>query len=235
MTFLYKKIIKFFVFIILILAAYVGLIYKFPNLNFLEKKPIAIKDTGLIVQETKKIAQLFSCKFYSEIAIDSAKYSYTNKTDYKESIISLANLSKKVFDKKADAKESIKSYSTTKYKDSTLSAKIVLIASGSCYAGNDLDKLKIISSNKDSISVSIPHAKILNTIVNPSDFIIFYDDGNWTNDDVVAVKKRAREKIKTFALNNNIIEKANEKTLKLLTNFLQSLGYESVKVEFTNN
>lgn len=212
MTFIYRKLIKIALFLVLLLAVYIGICFKFPNLNFLAKKPMQIKDTALIVQETKKIAQLFACKFYSEIAIDSTKYLYTDNIDYKKSILS---------------------FSRSNYKDST-AAKIVLIASGNCYAGTDLDKMKIISSVKDSIILTIPNAQILNTVVNPSDFTIFYDDGNWSKDEVTAVKQRARAKIKSFALNNKIIQKANEKTLKLLTSFLQSVGYKSVKIEFTN-
>lgn len=234
MTFIYRKLIKIAVFLVLIIAVYIGICFKFPNLNFLAKKPMQIKETALIVQETKKIAQLFACQFYSEIAIDSTKYLYTDKIDHKKSLISFANLSKKVFDKKADLKESIKSYSRTQYKDST-AAKIVLIASGNCYAGTNLDKMKIISSIKDSIKLTIPNAQILNTVVNPSDFTIFYDDGNWSKEEVVSLKQRAREKINSFALNNKIIQKANDKTTKLLTSFLQSVGYKSVQIEFEDN
>ena len=131
-------------------------------------------------------------------------------------------------------KESITSYSRTQYQDST-AAKIVLIASGNCYAGTDLDKMKIKSSVKDSITLTIPNAQILNTVVNPSDFTIFYDDGSWSKEEVISLKQKAREKIKSFALNNKIIQKANDKTIKLLTSFLQSVGYKSVQIEFEDN
>ena len=231
MTFLYKKLIKIALLLVLIVAAYIAICIKYPNLNFLAKKPMQIKDTALLVQETKKIAQLFSSKFYSEIAIDSTKYLYTDEVDYKTSLLSLINTSKKVYNNKADLKESITSYSKTQYKDST-AAKIVLIASGNCYAGTDLDKMKIISSVKDSINLTIPNAQILNTVVNPSDFTIFYDDGNWSKEEVVDIKQRARKRIQSFALKNNIIEKANKRTLKLLTNFLESVGYKTIKIEF---
>jgi len=231
MTFLYKKLIKIIVLLVLIVAAYVAVCIKYPNLNFLAKKQIQLKNTAVVVQETKKIAQLFSCKFYSEIAIDSTKYLYTDKVDYKNSLLSFINTSKKVYDKKADLKESMSSYSKTQYKDS-IEAKIVLIASGNCYAGSDLDKMKIVSSVKDSINLTIPNAQILNTVVNPSDFTIFYDDGNWSKEEVVALKQRARKRIKSFALKNKIIDKANKRTLKLLTNFLESVGFKSVKIEF---
>ena len=95
--------------------------------------------------------------------------------------------------------------------------------------------MKIKSSVKDSITLTIPNAQILNTVVNPSDFTIFYDDGSWSKEEVISLKQKAREKIKSFALNNKIIQKANDKTIKLLTSFLQSVGYKSVQIEFEDN
>lgn len=208
---LYTKLIKIAVFLVLIIAAYVGLAYKFPNLNFLKKNEINIKDTKLVVEESKKIAQLFSSKYYSEIAIDSIKYITTEKIDLTKSILSLSN---------------------TSYKDS-LETKLVIIATGNCYASNDLNKIKILkTTEKKSCHFIVPKAEITNTVINPSDFNIFYDGGNWSEKEVQLLKHRAVTKIKALALKNGIIEKANERTLKLLTNFLKSAEYEKIEIEF---
>jgi len=208
---LYTKLIKIVVFLILIIATYVGLAYKFPNLNFLNKKEISIKDTKLVVEESKKIAKLFSSKYYAEIVIDSSKFITTEKIDLTKSILSLSN---------------------TSYKDS-LETKLVLIATGNCYASNDLNKIKISkTTEKKSCHLIVPTAEITNTVINPSDFNIFFDGGNWSEKEVQQIKHRAVKKIKSLALKNGIIEKANERTLKLLTNFLKSAEYKNIEIEF---
>ncbi|MCG8889020.1 DUF4230 domain-containing protein [Tenacibaculum finnmarkense] len=177
----------------------------------MSKKEINIKDTKLVVEESKKIAQLFSSKYYSEIAIDSSKFITTEKIDLKKSILSLTN---------------------TSYKDS-LETKIVLIATGNCYASNNLNKIKIIKTpEKESCHLIVPKAEITNTVVNPSDFIIFFDGGNWSEKEVQQIKHKAVTKIKTLALKNGIIEKANERTSKLLTDFLKTAEYKNIKIEF---
>jgi len=209
MIYIYSKLIKFSVFIVLITACCYGLITKFPNLNFLKTKPITLKNTALIIEESKKIAELFSAKYYSEIVIDSTKYVLTNKTNLKESILSLKNIS---------------------YQDS-IKTEIVIIAKGNCFAGNNLDNIKI-DKKIDTCSLTLPNAIILNTVVNPSDFDLFYDGGNWSKDEVQLIKEKASLEIKNFAIKNGILDKANQRTEKLLTDLLKSVGFKKVIIKF---
>jgi len=208
---IYTKIAKIVIVIVLLIVTYIGLAYKFPNLNFLSRKEISIKDTKLVVEESKKIAKLFSARYYSEIAIDSSKFIISEKIDLTNSILSLSKSS---------------------YKDS-LETKIVLIAKGNSYASNDLNKIKIIKTpKKESCHLILPRAEITNTVINPSDFSIFFDGGNWSEKEVQQVKQRAVTKIKLLALKNGILERANERTSKLLTGFLKSAAYKDIVIEF---
>ena len=208
---LFTKLTKTVVTLLLLIATYIGLSYMYPNLNFFKKKEVSIKDTKLVVEESKKIARLFSSKYYSEIAIDSSKYISTERIDLTKSILSFSNAS---------------------YKDS-LETEIVLIATGNCYASNNLNNIKIIkTSEKDSCHLIVPKAVITNTIINPSDFIIFFDGGNWSEAEVQEIKHRAVTRIETLALSNRILEKANERTSKLLTDFLKAAEYKNIKIEF---
>ncbi len=208
---LYKKIIKYLSIILILIGLYVGFCYKFPNLSFFKSNLITIQDTKLVVEESKKIAQLFSAKYYAEIVIDSTRFIKKNKIDIKNSILT---------------------FSTKSYKDS-IKEEIVIIASGNCYAGNDLNKTEILKDDKkNTCHLIIPNAEIFNTVVNPSDFNIFYEKGKWSKEDIQKVKSYGVEEIKKFALENGIIEKANNRTSKLLKDFLNSLGYENIKIEF---
>lgn len=148
------------------------------------------------------------------MVIDSTKYITVDKIDIKKSILSLSNSS---------------------YKDS-IKTKIVFIVSGNCYAGNELNKIKIIKTNeKKACHLILPNAKILNAVINPSDFNLFFDGGNWSEKEVQQIKSNAVKKIKLLAIENGIIKKANERTTKLLNNFLNSVGYEKITIEFKND
>ncbi len=211
MMIVYKKLIKYVSFILILIGLYIGLCYKFPNLSFLKNKPINIQDTKLVVEESKKIAQLFSAKYYAEIVIDSVRFIKKDRIDIQNSILSL---------------------SSKHYKDS-IKEEIVIIASGNCYAGNDLSKTEILKDDKkNTCHLIIPNAEVFNTVINPSDFNIFYEKGEWSKEDIQKVKSHGIDKIKKFALENGIIEKANNRTFKLLKDFLNTLGYENIKIEF---
>ncbi len=54
----------------------------------------------------------------------------------------------------------------------------------------------------------------------------------WSEKEVQQVKQRAVTKIKLLALKNGILERANERTSKLLTGFLKSAAYKDIVIEF---
>ncbi len=113
---------------------------------------------------------------------------------------------------------------------------LILIANGKCYAGTDLSKMtKEDIKITDSISceVSIPKAEILETIINPSDIEVFKSEGYWEKNYKATqkVKTEATEKLRKLALNNFILQKADQKALKIMTDFMHSIGYKNVNVQ----
>lgn len=116
------------------------------------------------------------------------------------------------------------------YKD-----KLILIAEGKSYAGTDLSKMKqedIKIIDSVSCEIIIPKAEILETIINPSGFRVFIEEGYWkTNYDAVQkVKKEAVDSLEQMAKSKDILAKADEKSVKMMKNFMQSLGYKNVNV-----
>ncbi len=111
-------------------------------------------------------------------------------------------------------------------------SKIILIARGTCYAGTDLatfDKKNI--EVKDSIcTITIPTAKIFNTVINPSDFEFFQDDGGWSFEETRNLKTFAVKLVEKQAIKYGILEKANERSKKLFEDFLKDKGYKEVIV-----
>ena len=112
-----------------------------------------------------------------------------------------------------------------------------IIGHGNCYAGSDLSTLtkEDITINDTSCTIRIEEAKIINTVINPADFIIFIDEGDWTPEEVQGLKKLAVEKVKASAIKNGILEKANRRTEKLISDFIKSIGFKEVKVVLIQN
>ena len=151
--------------------------------------------------------------------IDTTKTIYETKTNYTNSISNLFT-------------DSLNDQNT-EYIDSSLH-QITIIGNGTTFAANDLSRIsKEDIEIKDSICIiNIKSAEIVNTVINPSDFTIFIDEGNWNPKEVQDLKTIAVNKIESYAIKNEILEKADKRTKRLLVEFLKSIGFSIVKVNF---
>ena len=75
--------IKLIILGVLILGSYVGLCYFYPGLNPFHRNPLILKNTAVVIKESKKIAKLFSSTYYAEVVMDTTKLTIEVKTDYK--------------------------------------------------------------------------------------------------------------------------------------------------------
>jgi Protein of unknown function (DUF4230) len=94
----------------------------------------------------------------------------------------------------------------------------------------DLFFIMKIFIKKDSVSVLLPKVKILEAIANPSDYELFTEEGNWTPDEVNAVKVRAREKMIARSMQQGVLEKAAVKSKSIMESFLRSAGFKRIAV-----
>ena len=67
--------------------------------------------------------------------------------------------------------------------------------------------------------------------MNPSDFEVFSETGEWSSEAVTAVKVKARQKMIEKALHQGILNKANARSIALLENFLRGFGFKKVTVK----
>ena len=174
-----------------------------PKLDMFESKEIKLRETPLILEDIKDIAELFTATAYEEIFIDTTK-KVENST--------------------------LKMIFTLKKKHSE---RFVLIARGKCLAGTDLKEItdKDLIIKDSSITVRIPKAKIISTIVNPSDFDIYIDEGEWKISEVTKIKNYAAKRIEANAIKDGILVKAQDRTNLLLKNFFESIGFVNVTIE----
>lgn len=171
-------------------------------------KPVAIDETPVLIKDIKSIGQLITYSFYDEVVADSAVV--TRGSAFINAFNRLAPLP---LLPQADK-------------------ELVLIGRGKVLAGTDLSLLSdtgIVIKN-DTITLILPKPQIFTTILNPGNFEIFIEEGNWTNEEVMLVKLEAQRKIEAHALQQNILEKAGAKAKAVTKGFLENMGYKNVIV-----
>lgn len=149
----------------------------------------------------KSIAQLMTMSSYDEVVVDSAKSLST----------AIPGFGDEAIEKRP---------------------QLVVIANGQIIAGIDLQELddKKIYIAGDSVSVSLPAAKILDAIVNPSQYEIFIEEKGWEPAEVNALKVRARDFMIERSLRQGLLKKAGAKAKMIMENFLRSAGFKRINV-----
>lgn len=206
-----KRLTRFIVLMVLILIG----IYAMQRIKLLpsfaaifKSQTVEIENTVILVKEINNLAQLITISAYNEIAIDSTKKGWSLfNNPLIPGLLNLPNL------KKPDH-------------------KLVLIGKGKILAGVNLAKLtaRDVFLLKDSVSVILPGAEILQVILNPSGFEVFEETGTWTDDEVKAVKIKLRDKLVAYAMQENILQKAGSKAVALMETFLRAAGFKKVTV-----
>lgn len=205
-TFL-KKYIWIIAGILLIILLFTK-INLFPSIkNFFKSQPVVIEPTPIIIQEIKSLANLITVVFTDEVVMDSAQIG--------KSLPSFLPI-----DIGATLLPSVK--------------KLVIIGRGKVVAGTDLSGMKNsdVSVIDDSVHLIIPHAIILQTILNPSDYETFIEEGKWSEEEVTALKIKIRNKISSQAIAENIPGKADARSKIILENYLMNTGFKKVSITF---
>jgi hypothetical protein len=110
--------------------------------------------------------------------------------------------------------------------------RLILIARGEVIAGFDLNRLERTSlSIKDkSVTLVLDSPRILDVIVNPSDYQVFVQEGNFTFDEVTEYKERAKRTIAVNAIRKKILDKSAIQGQKIIEWFFRLLGYEKIDI-----
>jgi hypothetical protein len=176
--------------------------------DIFKAKPVVIDETPVLIKEIRSIGQIITATAYAEVVIDS---------------VVVTNASRII--------NSINAVSPFPVLPSS-QKQIVIIAKGKILAGTDLNLLtnESLKVSKDTVWLQLPRTKIIDAIMNPSDFETFEEKGTWTNEEVTAVKLRARQKMIDRAIDQNIIEKASTKSKSVMEGFLRAAGFKTVIV-----
>jgi hypothetical protein len=179
-----------------------------PNwLNPFAAKEVVIDETPVLIEEMKSIAQLMTLESRDEVVIDSTEF----LGGIHSSPFAIINPALIVPAKRT----------------------LVLIGKGKIIAGVDLKEIKDsdIVISKDSVHLFLPKAKILDAIINPSDFETFDEKGVWTAAEVQVLKAKLKEKLVNRFVQQNNLAKANDRAILVMQNFLRAVGFKKVQVE----
>lgn len=113
--------------------------------------------------------------------------------------------------------------------------EIALIVKGTVRVGFDLRKMdtKVISDT--AIAITLPEAKILDVITNPSDCETFVETGKWSHKQVTKYKDVARERIRNHAVANGILKDAEKNGIDRLKLLFMGLGFKQVDIAVEND
>jgi hypothetical protein len=201
---------------LVIAAVALVIIFLFQKINWLpsfknifKSQPILIEETPIIITEINALAQLITITFTDEIVMDTAKIG-----------------------------NGIPSLLPTNIGTMLVPGmdRLVIIGRGKVLVGTNLKDIqeKDIQVTGDSIHVLLPHAKILKTIMNPSDFETFDEKGNWNEDAVTALKIKIRNQINKHAIQQKILQKADTRCKNIIETFLRNTGFKKVEISFIN-
>ncbi len=204
---LLKKYIWIIVGVLLIIFLFTKINWLSSIKNLFKSQPVVIDATPIVIREIKTLSNLITIAFTDELVMDSSKIG--------EGMPSILPLG----------------IGTTLIPSVQ---KLVIIGRGKVIAGTDLSRMQkndVIVSD-DSVHIVVPHAGILQTILNPSDFETFIEEGNWSEEAVTALKIKIRNKINAEAIQQGIPEKADARCKIILENYLTNTGFKKVSISF---
>jgi hypothetical protein len=175
--------------------------------DIFSSKAVRIDETPILIKDIKELAELTTMVSLDEVVVDSITADPTTLA-----IKTITGLSLNPLSPGYD--------------------RLVLICKGSVKAGTDLATLDpaAIFREKDSVSLGLPPARILEITINPSGVETFIETGEWSPEAFEKVKIKARNKIRDRALSQDILGKANARSRLLMDNFLRQSGFTKVHV-----
>jgi hypothetical protein len=204
---LYKNTLVFIA-AILVIWFLLGKMKLMPSFNdIFGSKAVRIDETPILINDIKELAELTTMVSFDEVVVDSITADPTALA-----IKTITGLSLNPLSPGYD--------------------RLVLICKGSLKAGTDLATLdpNAIFREKDSVSLGLPPARILEITINPSGVETFIETGNWSAGAFEKVTIKARDKIRDRALSEDILGKANARSKLLMDNFLRQSGFTKVNV-----
>lgn len=201
---------------LLIAAAALFIIFLFQKItwlpsfkNFFRSPPVVIEETPIIIREINTLSQLITITYADEVVMDTIQNSNRMPSLVSTGIGMMLMPS---------------------------SDRLVIIGKGKVIAGMNLKNVqqKDIGISGDSIHITLPAPQILTTVVNPSGFETFAEEGDWNEEAVIDLKIKIKTEITRRALQQNILGQAGERGQNIIKAFLKSTGFQKIDISIDN-
>lgn len=225
-----KIVVYFLAIFIVLIGLHISGITKIAAMKFGLYNEFKINDTEIILEEVKKIGQIYTQKFYDEF--------YYEEEFSDPSFVGYVHNSMGEF-----ASNAVHAYLTafdfTKRSgfEKSKSVKLGFVVNGHVTAGFDLEKFDdksiIIDKESNTLTIRMPIPEVLETVVNPSGYNTFISDGNIPFEFRKNVQIQAKLKLKARAIKYGILEKSENYGKKVFEQFFMQLGFDNVSIELT--
>ena len=196
-----------------------GMLNRFKAAKGLFGHRLGIEETSNIITRINRISEFTTACCYDEQVIRKEKFRYINRKVYPNSTSKLGIIT-----------NIANPYEPTIKLDSTRCGLIVFIVKARVRAGFDLSKVteEDVSVSGDTLSVRIPEAEVFDIIANPSDWEVFYSDGNWEDGEIRAIQTASKETLRQGALDSGLLERAERNGKESLVSLLRTFGFAEV-------
>lgn len=112
------------------------------------------------------------------------------------------------------------------------SDRLAVLAKAKMETGIDLRLLNEgdIFTEGDSIAIKLPPAELLSIEIDPSGFKTMKQKGNWTNEELIHLKSKARSQFEENAWRGNMISRAEIRGRSTLEDFLRTVGFNIISL-----
>ena len=181
--------------------------------DWFKVKPLLIENSPLVITQIRNIAELQTTQLYAEIVADSTIMTTAGTANNTLRSIGIIPL------------------------PLPENRNLVLIIKGRVIAGTDFKQLseKDLFVKDDSVSITLPKAKYLDIITNPSDIETFIENGKWTDAEVTAVKNSARRQLLQEAEKQQLLKQASDRSKLIIDQFLRTSGFRKVTVHIAGS
>lgn len=159
---------------------------------------LKIAETPIQIESIRTIAEISTVSYKDEVVIDSVEYygEFTSVLDPDEWM---------------------------RVINRGIKRRLTIIVQGEVKYGIDLtSKNYSISSNSDSIWVSLPEPKLLDVLVTPSKTEIFQEQGNWSDHTRRKLESKAKQKIQMNAEKLGLDKKAKTNIIRLFKKLIRT-------------
>ena len=182
--------------VILIIAIYLG----YQKLSNYYSLTLVIDETSLQIESIESILEISTVSYTGEAVVDSVEF-YNEDFDW-TNISDWWNVKDRL-------------------DHPDIKRRLTVIVKGDAKFGFDLKRESFrMETEGDTITVTIPKARLLGIESSPSKTEVFQEQGNWTDSERKQLEYKAIEKIKSSALNLELEAEAEDAARKLFSKLI---------------